>query len=120
MPKQYALVTGEPLTEFEEFVLRFLQDMAELNGTPKAVVGAVVTDADEVVTYYHKATMQDMMVAKSYLELDIQTDNILGNLPWFVEQARREGLLGDEYPEDGDYAEWYRFDDTEEEEDEVT
>jgi hypothetical protein len=109
MPKQYQLLSSEPLTEFDEFVLKFLHDMANLNGKPKSVVGAVVTDADEVVTYYHNATMQDMMVAKSYLELDIQTDNILGNLPWFVEQARREGLLGDE--ED--------WDEEEEEEDEV-
>jgi hypothetical protein len=95
MPKQYALITGEPLTEFEESVLRMLQTVAE-NGTPRAMAGAVILDSDEVVTFYHNATMQDMMVAKGYLELDIQTDNILGNLPWFVEQARREGLLGDE------------------------
>jgi hypothetical protein len=112
MPKQYSLVSSEPLTEFDEFVLRFLHDMANLNGKPKSVVGAVVTDADEVVTYYHNATMQDMMVAKGYLELDIQTDNILGNLPWFVEQARKEGLLEDECE-----SEWDAFD-YEEEDDE--
>lgn len=96
MPKQYALITGEPLTEFEQAVLKMLHDVAESGCTPTAMVGAILTDSGEVMTYYHKATMQDMMVAKGFIDLDIQNDNILGNLPWFVEQARREGLLGDE------------------------
>ena len=34
------------------------------------------------------------------LDLDIQNDNILGNLPHYVEQAAREGLLGDDYEEE--------------------
>lgn len=107
MGKQYALITtGGPLTPFEESVLRMLQGVADSGSTPKAMVGAILMDSEEVVTYYHNATMQDMMVAKGFLELDIQNDNILGNLPWYLEQAEKDGLLGDE--------------DEEEESDEVT
>ena len=96
MSKTYALITGEPLTDFEESVLKMLQTVGE-NGTPRAMVGAVLMDSDEVVTFYHNATMQDMMVAKGFIDLDIQNDNTLGNLPWYIEQAEKEGLL------DGDY-----------------
>lgn len=99
MSKQYALITGEPLTEFEESVLRMLHDVAETGYNPKAMVGAILSDSDEVMTFYHNATMQDMMVAKGFLELDIVNDNVLGNLPWFLEQAQKDGLIemyGDE------------------------
>lgn len=113
MSKTYALITGEPLTDFEESVLKMLQTVAE-QGTPRAMVGAVLMDSDEVVTFYHRATMQDMMVAKGFIDLDIQNDNILGNLPWYVQRAETEGLLNGDYPEDGDYTEWYRYNDTEE------
>ena len=105
MTKQYALITGEPLTEFEESVLKMLHDVAETGLTPKAMVGAILTDSDEVVTYYHNATMQDMMLAKCFIDLDIQNDNILGNLPWLVEQAEKEGLIecyDEEEYEDGE------------------
>ena len=110
MSKQYALITGEPLTDFEQSVLRMLHDVAESGYTPTAMVGAILTDSGEVMTYYHNATMQDMMVAKGFLELDIQNDNILGNLPFYLEQAGKAGLL--------DYDDEYRCDDTDEECDE--
>ena len=99
MSKQYALITGEPLTDFEQSVLKMLHDVAETGYTPKAMVGAILSDSDEVMTFYHNATMQDMMVAKGFLELDIINDNVLGNLPWFLEQAQKDGLIemyGDE------------------------
>ena len=99
MSKQYALITGEPLTDFEQSVLKMLHDVAETGYTPKAMVGAILSDSDEVMTFYHNATMQDMMVAKGFLELDIVNDNVLGNLPWFLEQAQKDGLIemyGDE------------------------
>ena len=106
MSKQYALITGEPLTDFEESVLRMLNDVAATGYTPKAMVGAILSDSDEVMTFYHNATMQDMMVAKGFLELDIVNDNVLGNLPWFLEQAQKDGLIemyGDEeYDEEED------------------
>ena len=93
MAKNYALITGEPLTDFEQSVLRMLHDVAETGYTPKAMVGAILSDSDEVMTFYHNATMQDMMVAKGFLELDIVNDNVLGNLPWFLEQAQKDGLI---------------------------
>lgn len=99
MAKNYALITGEPLTDFEQSVLKMLHDVAETGYTPKAMVGAILSDTDEVMTFYHNATMQDMMVAKGFLELDIVNDNVLGNLPWFLEQAQKDGLIemyGDE------------------------
>lgn len=112
MPKQYALITGEPLTEFEESVLRMLNDVAATGYTPKAMVGAILSDSEEVMTFYHNATMTDMMVAKCFLELDIVNDNVLGNLPWFLEQAKKDGLI-EFYDEDEE--DW-----EEEEEDDLT
>ena len=99
MSKQYALITGEPLTDFEESVLRMLNDVAATGYTPKAMVGAILSDSEEVMTFYHNATMSDMMVCKGFLELDIMNDNILGNLPYYLEMAEKEGLIemyGDE------------------------
>ena len=99
MAKNYALITGEPLTEFEQSVLRMLHDVAETGYTPKAMVGAILSDSEEVMTFYHNATMSDMMVCKGFLELDIMNDNILGNLPYYLEMAEKEGLIemyGDE------------------------
>jgi hypothetical protein len=93
MPKQYALISGAPLTEFEDAVLKMLQQTAETDLVPRAMVCAILTDGGEIVTYYHKATMQDMMVAKGFIDLDIQNDNILGNLPWYLEQAEKDGLI---------------------------
>lgn len=93
MAKNYALITGEPLTDFEQSVLRMLHDVAETGYTPKAMVGAILSDSEEVMTFYHNATMSDMMVAKGFLELDIVNDNVLGNLPWFLEQAKKDGLI---------------------------
>ena len=110
MPKQYALITGEPLTEFEESVLRMLNDVAATGYTPKAMVGAILSDSGEVMTFYHNAEMTDMMVAKGFLELDIINDNVLGNLPWFLDQARKDGLI--EFVEDEDY-EWDNEEDIE-------
>ena len=115
MPKEYQILSNEPLTDFDQSVLKMLNGVAQ-TGTPKAMAGAVIMEKGEVLTFYHNAEMQDMMVAKGFLELDIQNDNVLGNLPWFLEQAQKEGLI-EGYPEDGDYAEWYRFDDTEEDDD---
>jgi hypothetical protein len=95
MPKQYALITGEPLTDFEESILRMLHEVAETGHTPTALVGVVLTDAGEVMTCYHNADLKDLIVAKGFVELDIVNENILGNLPWFVEQARKDGLIED-------------------------
>ena len=103
MHKEYSLITNEPLSEFDQSVLAMLNGVSEL-GTPKAMVGAVIMNSGEVMTFYHNAEFQDILLAKGHLELDIMNDNTLGNLPWFVEQARKEGLI-DDWGEDEDYEE---------------
>lgn len=96
MSRQYALLCNEPQTEFDQSVMRMLNGFAETEYVPRAMVAAIISDSGEVVTYYHNATMQDMMIAKGFIDLDIQNDNILGNLPYYLEQAEKDGLLGDE------------------------
>ena len=108
MPKQYQLLSSEPLTPFEESVLRMLHEVAETEYTPKAMVGAILADNDEVITFYHNATMADMMLAKSYLDMDIVHDTILANLPYYVERAEKEGLI--DY--DDDRPEWEEEEET--------
>lgn len=100
MNKTYSLICNEPLSEFDNDILEMLNDFAASGVRPRAAVVVALTDTDEVATYYHKATMQDMMLAKCFIDLDIQNDNILGNLPHYIEQAAREGLLGDDYEEE--------------------
>lgn len=101
MKRQLAILSTEPLTEFEESMMKMLNGLTEC--TPRTMVAAVITDADEVVTFYHNATMQDMMVARGFLDLDIQNDNILGNLPYYIEQAKKDGLIEfEDYEEDPD------------------
>lgn len=106
MPKQYALITGAPLTDFEESILRMLHEVAETGHTPTAMVGVILTDAGEVMTCYHNADLKDLIVAKGFVELDIVNENILGNLPFYVQQAEDAGLL------DGD---WEDYEEGEEE-----
>lgn len=108
--KQYALITGEPLTKFEEAILRMLKEVSESGYDPRAMVAVFMGDGDAVMTYYHETTMTDLMLAKGFIDLDIQNDNIVGNLPWYIEAAAREGLI--ESLEDDD-DEW----DTDNEED---
>ena len=100
--KTYTLVSNEPLTDFDNTVLEMLNDFAGSGVIPRAAVMVALTDTGEVATVYHKATMQDMMIAKGFIDLDIQNDNVLGNLPFYIEQAEREGLLDDNYEEDED------------------
>ena len=84
-----------------------LHDVSATGYKPKAMAGAVIADSGEVMTFYHNAEMTDMMIAKGFLELDIINDNVLGNLPWFLEQAQKDGLIelmddDDEFDWDGD------------------
>jgi hypothetical protein len=98
--KTYSLICNEPLSEFDNNILEMLNDFASSGVVPRAAIVVALTDSDEVATFYHKATMQDMMIAKGFIDLDIQNDNILGNLPHYIEQAAREGLLDDDYEEE--------------------
>lgn len=94
MSKTYSLISSEPLTEFDQSVLAMLNGVPEV-GTPKAMAGAVIMDSGDVLTFYHNAELPDILIAKGHLELDIMTDNALGNLPLYVERARKDGLLED-------------------------
>ena len=107
MPKQYSLLSSEPLTPFEEELLAMLTTLSESELEPKSAITVILTEHGEVATHYYNATMQDMMVAKGFIDLDIQSDAILGNLPFYVRQAEEEGLLDEDYC----------YDDTEEEDD---
>lgn len=102
MSKQYQLISSEPLTEFEESFLRVLHELAEANFHPKSMCGVIQTEEREVMTFYHSATLQDKMIARGYLDLDIVNDNTLGNLPFYMEQAEKDGLIeaGEEENED--------------------
>ena len=103
--REYSLLCNQPLSGFDESVLRLLETVGAPGFRPRAAVFVVLTEGGEVVTGYHEATMQDMMVAKGFIDLDIQNDNILGNLPWFLEHAREEGLV-EYYKEDVDPENW--------------
>ena len=106
--KQYALITDEPLTPFEDAVLRMLHDVAETGYTPRSMMCVVLPEHGDAITYYHNATLEDMMLAKSYLELDMVHDTILANLPYYVERAEKEGLI--EF--DDDRPEWEEEEET--------
>ena len=109
MPKQYTLLSSEPLDAFAEEQLRLLQYLADEGVKVRSAVTVVLTEEGESISAYHSMTMEDMLLAKGWLEQDIQRDHILENLPYYIRQAREEGLL------DEDYDEEYRYSDTEEE-----
>lgn len=88
----YQLFADTPLSEFDESVVNMLEDLHE-NGTPKALVAVVMMESGEVATFYHQAELKDLMTAKGFIDLDIMTDHTLGNLPFYLEQAEKEGLL---------------------------
>lgn len=97
--RTYSLVCSEPLDDFDQSVLQLLEMRADPELRPRAAAFVVLTEDGEVITGYHRATMQDMMIAKGFIDLDIQNDNILGNLPWYIEQAEQDGLIGEETDE---------------------
>ena len=93
MAKEYQLLTSSPATAFDESILRILRELSETGYTPKSMCGVIQTEEGEVLTFYHNASMQDMILAKGQLELDIINDNILGNLEYYVDQAAKDGLI---------------------------
>lgn len=107
MPKQYTLLSSESMTPFEDELVAMLTTLAESELEPRSAITVIITETGEVATHYYNATMQDMMVAKGFIDLDIQSDAILGNLPFYARQAQEEGLLDEDY----------RYDDTEEDDD---
>ena len=75
MPKkEYSLLSTEPLTEFDNFMLQALQDMAEHGGAPRAALIAVLDDEGNIGTFYHQANLSDMILMRGFIDLDIHTD----------------------------------------------
>ena len=80
MPKkEYSLLSTEPLTEFDNFMLRSLQDMSEHGGAPRAALIAVLDDEGNIGTFYHQANLSDMILMRGFIDLDIHTDYLAAN-----------------------------------------
>ena len=95
MPKkEYSLLSTEPLTEFDNFMLRALQDMAEHGGAPRAALIAVLDDEGNIGTFYHQANLSDMILMRGFIDLDIHTDYLAANSMELPEN--------EEDPEEGD------------------
>lgn len=92
--KEYSLLSTEPLTEFDNFMLRALQEMAEHGGVPRAALIAVLDDEGNIGTFYHQANLSDMILMRGFIDLDIHTDYLAANS---VELPEEE-----EDPEEGD------------------
>ena len=91
--KEYSLLSTEPLTEFDNFMLRALQDMAEHGGVPRAALIAVLDDEGNIGTFYHDANLADMLLMRGFIDLDIQTDYMAANsmeLPEGYEEDEEE------------------------------
>ena len=92
--KEYSLLSTEPLTEFDNFLLRALQDMAEHGGAPRAALIAVLDEDGNIGTFYHDANLSDMILMRGFIDLDIQTDYLTANSMELPED--------EEDPEEGD------------------
>ena len=80
MPKkEYSLLSTEPLTEFDNFLLRVLKEMTEHGESPRAALIAVLDDAGNIGTFYHDANLSDMILMRGFIDLDIQTDYLTAN-----------------------------------------
>ena len=80
MPKkEYSLLSTEPLTEFDDFLLRVLNEMTEHGVKPRAAMFAVLDDEGNIGTFYHDANLADMILMRGFIDLDIQTDYLAAN-----------------------------------------
>ena len=80
MPKkEYSLLSTEPLTEFDNFMLRVLKEMTEQGVKPRAALFAVLDDEGNIGTFYHQANLTDMILMRGFIDLDIQTDYLTAN-----------------------------------------
>ena len=80
MPKkEYSLLSTEPLTEFDSFLLRVLTEMTEHGVKPKAALFAVLDEEGDIGTFYHDANLSDMILMRGFIDLDIQTDYLEAN-----------------------------------------
>ena len=100
MPKkEYSLLSTEPLTEFDNFLLRVLKEMTEHGATPRAALFAVLDDKGNIGTFYHQANLSDMILMRGFIDLDIQTDYLAANS---MELPEDEDCEEDEAEEEGD------------------
>lgn len=101
--KTYSLISNEPLSEFDRSVLSMLNDLAGSGFTPRAGVMVLLGEDGDTATYHYNNTLQDMMVERGFMDMEISRDYILENLPFFVDQAAENGLIGDwDDEEEGD------------------
>ena len=80
MPKkEYSLLSTEPLTEFDNFLLRVLKEMTAHCVKPWAALFAVLDEDGNIGTFYLQAHLSDMLLMRGYVDLDIQTDYLTAN-----------------------------------------
>ena len=72
--KEYCTLSTEPLTEFDNFLLRVLKEMTEQGAKPRAALFAVLDEDGNIGTFYHDANLSDMILMRGFIDLDIQTD----------------------------------------------
>lgn len=94
--KEYSLLSTEPLTEFDNFLLRVLKEMTEHGVTPRAALFAVLDEDGNIGTFYHDANLSDMILMRGYIDLDIQTDYLAANSMELPEDCEEDDEEGDE------------------------
>ena len=100
MPKkEYSLLSTEPLTEFDDFLLRVLKEMTAHGVKPRAALIAVLDEDGNIGTFYHDANLSDMILMRGFIDLDIQTDYLAANS---MELPEDEDCEEDEAEEEGD------------------
>ena len=97
MPKkEYSLLSTEPLTEFDNFMLRVLKEMTEHGVKPRAALFAVLDEDGNIGTFYHDANLADMILMRGFIDLDIQTDYLTANSMELPEDCDGDDEEGDE------------------------
>ena len=99
MPKkEYSLLSTEPLTEFDNFMLRVLKEITEQGVKPRAALFAVLDEDGNIGTFYHQVNLSDMILMRGFIDLDIQTDYLAANS---MELPEDEDCEEDEAEEEG-------------------
>lgn len=102
MPKkEYSLLSTEPLTEFDNFILRTVQNLSEHCGAPRAAIVAVLDEDGNIGTFYHDANLSDMILMRGFIDLDIHTDYLAANSMELPEDYDEDEEDYDEDEEEG-------------------
>ena len=97
MPKkEYSLLSTEPLTEFDDFLLRVLKEMTAHGVKPRAALFAVLDEDGNIGTFYHDANLADMILMRGFIDLDIQADYLAANSMELPEEYEEDSEEGDE------------------------